>query len=474
MNNKRNFSSSWRRWQPVIFLLSITMLGFFHLQASPQGPETTQKPEEFDCKKGLKLKIFKNTNMQFIHAQLIIYYREDFGNPAVPYLTWQNLFNRDVIKWDSPLLSTLKKLGNDFEVEHRPDFLVIKINFLPENMSLFMRFLKTLYNFRSFLISGSAPGTTYSERKKQQLIQASFEDSVKNFWKYYSKNKDWEKTIAFQIAYNHFFPGSIMGRTFITPQRLKNLTLDHIRSFYRSTYKMPNSTLIMKGNIPRPVIVYGTIEKNFSSIKKHLHLPEVKQKLLINPEKKVIILNVNENNSPVIFWFEAVSTYNNRNLVPSLVLNNILFLHPTGRLYLTARNLNINPIMLNTEIINHNTVSMICNIIHLRYRDIEPFIMMAEREKKKLRVMRVKRREYLNTLTNLIGRLKVKTQDFENDVNIEKMKIPYNTQQVTQAGLNQIADKPDNLVIVIVGNAHLILQYLTILRPQVKVIDFGL
>jgi hypothetical protein len=100
--------------------------------------------------------------------------------------------------------------------------------------------------------------------------------------------------------------------------------------------------------------------------------------------------------------------------------------------------------------------------------------MMAEREKKKLRVMRVKRREYLNTLTNIIGRLKVKTQDFENAVSIEKMKIPYNTQQVTQASLNRIADNPDNLVIVIVGNARLILQYLTILKPQVKVIDFGL
>jgi hypothetical protein len=474
MNNKRNFRSSRRRWQPVIFILSITLIGFFHLQGSPQGPETKQKFQEFDCKKGLKLKIFKNTNIQFIHAQLIIYYREDFGNPAIPYLTYQNLFNRDVIRWDSPLISTLKKLGNDYEVEHRPDFLVIKINFLPEKMSLFMRFLKILYNFRSYLTSGSAPGTSYSERKQQQVIQASFEDSVSNFWKYFSKNNDWEKTIAFQIAYNHFFPGSIMGRTFITPQRLKNLTLDHIGSFYRSTYKMSNSMLIMKGNIPRPVIVYGLIEKNFSSTKKNLHVPEVKQKVSINPEKKVIIFNVNDNNSPVIFWFEAVSTYNNKNLVPSLVLNNILFLHPTGRLYLTARNLNINPIMLNTEIINHNTVSMICNIIHLRYRDIESFIMMAEREKKKLRIMRVKRREYLNTVTNLIGRLKVKTQDFENDVNIEKMKIPYNTQQVTQAGLNQLADEPDNLVIVIVGNARLILQYLTILRPQVNVIDFGL
>jgi hypothetical protein len=129
---------------------------------------------------------------------------------------------------------------------------------------------------------------------------------------------------------------------------------------------------------------------------------------------------------------------------------------------------------LNTEIINHNTVSLICNIIRLRYSDIEQFILLAQREKKKLGIMRVSRRELLNTVTNFIGLLKVKTQDFENEVNIEKMKIQYNPlQQVTLAGLSRFTDGKDNLVIVIVGNASLIKRYLTILRPQVQVIDFS-
>jgi hypothetical protein len=441
------------------------------IQVSPA--ETDAEPLEYTCSRGLTLKIIKDANMQFIHAQLLIYYREDRVNPAIPYLTWMNLFDPNVNKSDSSLSDTLKKLGNDFEVEQRPDFLVFKINFLSDKIPLFIKFLKQLYDYEPFTEATPLPGASYSERKKIQQTAESFKDSLTNFWKYFLKKKEWKKTIAYQIAYDHFFPDSILGNTFIEPKRLNNLTLDHIRSFYRHTYILPNSLLIIKGNIQRPVLLYGKIESAFGSTKKHPPLPTVKEKIAVNPQKKIVIFNVDDNESPIIFWFEALSTYNDKNPIPALILNNILFLYPTGRLFTVARGFDINPLTLNTEMVNHNTVSVICNIIRLRYRDIERFIVMAEREKKKLDIMRIDRREHVNTLSNLIKRLKVKTQDFEHDVTIEKMKTPYRPQPITLAELNQVVDEPGNLLIVIIGNARRILNSMPLLRSRVKVIDFG-
>jgi hypothetical protein len=115
---------------------------------------------------------------------------------------------------------------------------------------------------------------------------------------------------------------------------------------------------------------------------------------------------------------------------------------------------------------------VICNTIRLKYSDIDKFILLIDRERRKLRVKEVEKREYLNTLSNIYGRLKVNTQDFENDVSLEIIKAEYYTKKITLASLNQIIDDPNHAVIVIVGSASMILPQLGLFRSKVEVIDF--
>jgi hypothetical protein len=264
-----------------------------------------------------------------------------------------------------------------------------------------------------------------------------------------------------------------MGQTLITPDSLKDITLDRLRSFYDRTYQLSNSLLIIKGNIAQPAILHGRIERAFVSFKKQLPRKPVEEKLTANSENKIIVFNTNNDDSPTMFWFQAVPTYNNRNPLASLVLNNILFTYPTGRLYLNSRYLNINNLRMETQMENHQGLTVICNTIRLRYIDIRNFIGLVEKERKKLRVQQIDRREYLKTLSNIYGRLEVNTQYFENDISLEIIKAEYYAKKVTLASLNQTVDHSNQEVIVIVGNAKLIRADLGLLPSRkVEVIDF--
>lgn len=433
------------------------------------------KLQSFTLDEGLRVKVFHAPQMRHIHAQLLIHYHDDPGNPAIPYLTAMNIFDKKVTRYVTSLQGMLRKMGNDFEVENRSDFLRFKINFLPDKMPQFIKFLKALYNYRP-LTSSTPDLTTYSDRRRVRTIEQNFKDSVDYYWKHFFQQKDWEKQIATQLAYQHFFPKSVLGRTFINPTWLKNVTLAQLRKFYRKTYVLPNSLLVLKGNIPRPVMVYGRIRVEFGSFKKAKPIPIPEENISINNNKKLIIFNVEGETYPTIYWFEAISTFNQKNPLTSLILNNILFAYPTGRLFLDAgkRNININSLKLETEMINHRTVSVICNTIRLRIKDMERFLQMADREKKKLKATPVERKEFLNILSSIFGRIRVNTRDVENDVNIEIMKIKYQTPKVTLAGIDQTSDSSDNTVIVMVGSARVILDALPLLRDKVEVINYNL
>jgi len=458
----------------VLSLLLILMVG----RVFPQLSKEARFP--FKSSRGLEIMILKSDHIPFIHAQLLIYYKEKIKNPAISYLTLLNIFDNAVDKSGTSVLNILRKLGNDFEVEQRPDFLLFKINFLPDKRSQFIKFLKELYHYKPFLQTDSGSGT-YSQRKRQINTSERFKDSIANYWKYFFKKKQWKKKIAYQLAYRHLFSPNLLGNTLITPDSLKNVDLDHLRAFYRRTYKLSNSRLIIKGNIENPALLFGSIERAFSSFKKQEPRKYAGEKLIINHQKKVIVFNTNRIDPPILFWFDPVSTLNNRAPVPSMLLNSVLFGYPTGRLFLNARYFNINNLRLNSEMTNHKGVSVICNTIRLRYKDIENFILLADREKKKLRMKRVDRKEYLDNLTHIYGSMKVNSQNFENNVNLEIFDPLYRSpnpkdSNVTLAGLNQVIDNSNRNqgIIVIVGNAKIISRNLTILKPQVQVIDFGI
>lgn len=475
IQNQTDKSAALRHWWAAVSLMvtvtiSLYLLFPVSLAAQPSDPE----PDFFTSTKGLRLKVLKSDHIPFIHAQLVIYYSEKVKNPAIPYLTLLNIFDGNLKGNDTHLLSILKKLGNDYQVEHRPDFLLFKINFLPDKILLFLRFLKALYSYRPFLELNAAAGS-YVDEKQKLNTETRFKDSITNYWNYFFRQGGWKTRIAYQIAYHHWFPSAIMGQTLITPDSLKNVTLDQLRSFYKRTYLLSNSLLIIKGNIEQPGILHGHIERIFASFKKQPPRVPIVEELTINSNNKIIVFNTQNDDTPTMFWFQAVPTYNNRKPLASLVLNNILFTYPTGRLFFNSRAFNINIFRMDTQMENHQGLTVICNTIRLRYVDIRNFILLVEKERKKLRVQEVDRIEYLKTLSNIYGRLEVNTQYFENDISLEiiNIKAEFYAKKISLASLNKKVDHSNQELVVIVGNAKLILADLGPLASRkVEVIDF--
>jgi hypothetical protein len=450
-------------------------------------PVTTIEAEvqkhEITTSKGLKMKLLVDETMDFIHAEILIFYKDKYTNPAVPALTRLNLFDRNVHKSDSGLLSTLKRLGHDYEVEQTADYIAIKINFLPDKLQVFARFLKSLYTYKPFLNMKINPDS-YTYRKRQRDISRKFQDSVTNYWKYFYRDENWKRNIAYQIAYNKLFPKHSMGNTLITAKALKQATLASVRAFYQRVFRLPNSLLIIKGNF-KLHMVRGYINSEFVSFKRQVPEVPVKQDLQINNERSVIVYNINSNEPPVLFWFQAIVPMNEKNYIPILVLNNILFGFPLGRINLRCRETGLNNLDIRSEVTNQQEVSVICNTISLRSREIEKFIRMADREKKRLAIGKVERREVLNTLSYFYGKTKVDTQYIDNDINHEILTSFYPFKQndimspsaksprVTLAALNEHLEnsndfaKPNNGVIIIVGNYNSIRRYLKHLKPVI-------
>ncbi len=475
IQNQTGKTAAWRSgWAAVTLMVTVTISLYLVFPVSIAAEPSPPERDSFTSTKGLRSRVLKSDHIPFIHAQLVIYYKEKAKNPAIPYLTLLNIFDGNLKGNDTHLLSILKKLGNDYQVEHRPDFLVLKINFLPDKILLFIRFLKVLYSYKPFLELNS-PSSPYVDEKQRHNTETRFKDSIDNYWNYFFRRQDWKTRIAYQIAYHHWFPSARMGQTLITPDSLKDVTLDRLHAFYKRTYQLSNSLLIIKGNIEQPAILHGHIERIFASFKKQPPRVSAVEKLTANPENKIIVFNTNNDDTPTIFWFQVVPTYNNRNPLPSLVLNNILFAYPTGRLFLNSRPFNINILRMDTQMENHQGLTVICNTIRLRYIDIRNFFALVEKERKKLRAQQVDRREALNTLSNIYGRLEVNTQYFENDISLEiiNIKAEYYDKKVTLASLNHKTDHSNQEVIIIVGNANSIRADLgPIPSWKVEVIDF--
>jgi hypothetical protein len=405
----------------------------------------------------IKLKIIKDPNMNFIHAELAIFYKNKNVNPAIRHLTMLNVFDEDVNQGGSGLLNTLKKLGNDFEVLDRPDYLLLKINFLQDRLPIFGQFLKGLYTYKTFSLK-------------------KFNYSVYNFWNLFLKSRDWKRNAAFQVAYQKLFPGHLLGNTLVVPGLITRINLAQIRSFYQRTYTLRNSQLIVKGNL-KTGIVLGSISRVLKTLKKQeIKKRYTKAKFKINGGREVIIYHINNNSPPEIYWFETIPPLNHKNHIPLRVLNDMLFSQPVGRLCRVNKGVRFPRI--NKEVLNHEDVSVICNTVRLNYSDIEKFILLVDTERRKLK--KITRREYLDVKNYFCGRLKVNTRKFENDVELERdfslfeseeSRLPSSfvriSQQVTYESLSSVSRHLNGGTIVIVGNANLIVRHLSTLKPRV-------
>jgi len=423
----------------------------------------------FVSAKGLSIKILKSNAIGFIHAEILIFYPDKI-NPAISYLTVENMFNPDIHNTTPNLLSVLKRMGNDFQIEHRVDYLKISLNFLPGRISLFTQFLDELFRYKSFGLK-------------------RYNDSISNYRRHFMRKSEWEKAMARQYAYSHLFPDHALGNTVIDADSLLKINLAQIRSFYRNTFRLGNSLLLLKGDL-NPHITFGMIEKDLKSFKKAEKQETLAEELKVIDNRKIIVLDVASNESPTIFWFQAIPSLGGNNHMLWTVMNNILFNYPIGVVYKRAALYGIRNIRkIETEVINHYQVSVLCNTIKINYSDIERFIMLVDSETRKLTKRKIDRKEYLDSLNFFLGQAKVNSSNFNHDVQMEIKKSILNLeekniaispnifQKVTLDNLNRFIGnfkfmarngnhirRPE--IIVITGNARLIKGYLNILKPD--------
>ena len=439
----RNYMTGW-----LVLLMCLSIL-VCPLEGSQETYSTSGAQD-------IKIKIIKAPNMDFIHAELAVFYKNKRINPAIRHLTMLNVFDKDVNQGGSGLLSTLKKLGNDFEVINRPDYLLIKINFLKDKLSTFAQFLKGLYSHKAFSLK-------------------KFNYSVSNFRKLFFKHEDWKRNVAFQIAYQKLFPGHPLGDALIVPGSVTKINLAQIRSFYQRTYALSNSLLIMKGNFNTGVVL-GSINRILKQLKKQEIEKKYPGKLKINDNREVIIYHVNNSSPPEIFWFDTIPPLNKKNHIPLRILNDMLFSQPIGRL--SRANNGVRFPRVRTKVLNHEDVSVICNNTRLNFTDIEKFILLVDTEKRKLK--KINRREYLDVKKYFCGRLIVNSRRFENDVELERdfslfaseesrlsSSFARISQQMTYENLSSVSQDLEGGTIVIVGNANLIVRHLSTLKPRI-------
>lgn len=423
---------------------------------------------QFTTSRGMPVKIIQSGAISFVHAELLIFYRFDPADhmaPAVSFLTMLNLF-REVNGRASEVISLMRALGNDCEVEQTPEYLKVSINFLPEHISTFSRLVRKIFSY----------GESFSLDK--------FNDCKSGFWRLYRAEPDWKRRLAASYAYSMLFPGQQLGHTLIPGDGLSRLNLAHVRSFYGRTYHPNNSLLVIKGNL-NPYTTLGMIEKHMQLPFSRIGREAPTEKPLVQSARRVVLLDVAENDFPAVYWFDAAVTPDPPDFLPFFVLNFSLFHYPFGRFYQTTRSVFI----LSNEVVAHRGVSVLCNSVRLNPADVEPFILQMDAERRKVSSRPLERQEYLEALNFFFRKMKVTSGQFEQDVAVEiqkslaenrenpaQMSQEVFFQKVSLERVNRSVEEyftrsragfRDKGVIVIAGNARQLLGLFRILKPEV-------
>jgi predicted Zn-dependent peptidase len=427
----------------------------------------------FTTSTGLPIKVLQDNEMPFIHVELFIYLEDSTKNYvslAISQLTVMNMFARELNSPSSNLLDSFFRLGNDYQVEQTPEYIKISLNFIPDRLASFTKLLKEIFTYQSFHLN-------------------KFNQSKENFWSYFIKNRDWKKECAFLLAYQHIVNNFYFNQGFFIQELFDNINLAQLRSFYLKTFRFDNSLLILKGNI-NPYIALGMIEKDLPPVAGPLTKSK-KEEINVNPGRKIFILNTATSDSPMIYWFEVAPAATDDNYLPFFIGNFSLFGFPSGRIYQSERNQFLqDSYKVSTDIYSLKNFTVFCNYLRLNYADVENFLLLVDQERKKFSVQPIARKEYLDALNYYLGRAQVETGRFDNGIQQvvdlfqaqpaslpQARRSPELIREVTFERVVQVMDElmgyrhktgiRERGIIVLIGNANLIVNNLKILKADV-------
>jgi predicted Zn-dependent peptidase len=426
----------------------------------------------FTTSKGLVVKILQDNDMPFIHAQLLINLdgsTQNYTSLAISQLTVMNMFERELNFPPANLLDMLQRQGNDFLVEQNPEVVKISMNFLPDRLASFPKLLKEIFNYSSFHLK-------------------KFNESREKFWSLFAKNRDWKKEIALLLAYQQMTGNFYFTQGLLLQEFMGRINLAQLRSFLLKTFRPDNALLILKGKI-NPYFILGMIEKDLPQPSPPSPKSR-KEEVVVNANRKIFILNVNSSDLPVVYWFDAAPAATDANYLPYVIGNYALFGFPNGRIYQSGKNqFQMGGYKVNTDTFSFRNFTMFCNYLRLNYSDLENYLLLVDQERKKFNVRPIERKEYLDALNFYIGRAQVETSRFDNDLQGEIVRFRgqgagsyaarIGTELFQEVSLNRVmqimddqmggkhkAGSRDKGVVVLIGNANLILSSLKFLKTE--------
>ena len=453
------------------FLKLLTGLLLFFNGVSHLTAET--RLFSFTTSKGMPIKVLQDNEMPFIHAQLLIYLEgntQNYNSLVISKLTVMNMFARELNSPSSNLLDSLFRLGNDYQVEQTPEYVKISLNFLPDRLAFFAKLIKEIFSYQSFHLK-------------------KFNHSKENFWSFFIKNRDWKKEIAFLLAYQQIVGNFYFSQGFLVQGFFNSINLAQLRSFYLKTFRFDNSLLILKGKV-NPYIALGMIEKDLPPAAG----PPIqikKEEISVNPSRKIFVLNSAASDSPMIYWFDVAPAATDDDYLPFFIGNFTLFGFPGGRIYRSERNqFLLDGYKVSTDIYSLKSFTVFCNYLRLNYGDVENFLLLVDQERKKFAVQPIVRKEYLDALNFYLGRAQVETGRFDYGVQgvIDLFQAQPASLLLTRPGpelirevtFDRVAQVLDDLmgyrhkagirergIIVLIGNANLIVNNLKILKADV-------
>ena len=427
----------------------------------------------FSTSKGMQINVLQENEMPFVHAQLLVFLDEstqNYNSLLISQLTVMNMFARELSFPSTNLLDSLFRLGNDYQVELTPEYIKISLNFLPDRLASFTKLFMEIFNYQSFHLN-------------------KFNLSKENFWSFFIKNKDWKKEIAFFLAYQQIIGNFYFSQGLLIREFINGINLAQLRSFHLKTFKPDNSLVILKGKV-NPYIALSQIEMDLSPWNRPLTKSK-KEEINVNPSRKIFILNSAAADFPMIYWFDVAPTVSDVDYLPFFIGNFTLFGFPGGRIYQSERSQFLQGgYKVSTDIYSLKNFTVFCNYLRLNYGDVENFLLLVDQERKKISARSIAKKEYLDALSYYLGRAQVETGSLDYGMqqvidrfqaqsvpSLQPQRGPEPVREVTFERVVQVMEDlmgykhkggiREKGIIILIGNANLIVNNLKILKADV-------
>lgn len=416
--------------------------------------------------KGMQITAIQDSSFRYFQAEIILDQRNSAINSVIPIIAIENLFNRRLPSQGSPLLNSLSKLGNNCSFSFHPDHIRISLRFLPSQLTVFLDFLKDLYTYKHF--------------KPDRFLK-----SKKDFWTTYYSRSNWLDHYARQVAYNHLFRENILGRASVSEFDAENVNFYQLLSYYHETFRPSRTRVYIKGNV-NPHIVCGHVENTLRNIKDKPERAFRQRRPRISSGRQILIINSDRLRSPSVYVYRVIPPAISRKHLPELIINTVDFGIPSGRVYRGALNGGVRTIGIQSSVSNYRYFSVLNNkITKLQPGEIGYFLNLTLNISRHSSRVNPGREEFLRALKVYLGKISVKTAEYDNDlereINVLRFRsdipstllAPVKTDDLNRISYSTLSkilseDKQTNPVVyIIAGRAAEILRHLKKYNPTI-------